>query len=455
MPFVPDKPGFLKQLGQFVAKPAVEGLKLAEFIGRSVPGGGKDKWDPQKHEQLPELLQKTTYSPEEIERRMGGATAGGRFVSGAKVGTKAAAGVASYLAPFAAPVAGVSPLVSAGATGATQAGTREYLEEETTPGKVAGQAAVGAAASVTGFLAGKGLKKLNEFRKARKVVGGKTNKLAEAAATDAMRASKGQFQKAFDSGVDPRKTFTRYSLSGGVDDWIGSIDEQGYGGQLGEAMSAAEGDVQSALTTVSQDATISMNPVISKLENMRDKLAPTGKILPTNRAKIAQLDDIILAFKEEFPGELSPQDAMSVVRAANEQFGESIIKEASGAVNTQANKIIANTLRGILKDSSPDLASALKEEQGLIILRRILASTRADVAARGGSKFLSRIDITRPGTIFREILKKPSIAGGITRVAGKERSPISGLIGEKLKGFLGSAGRGAATSLSQFMTGGQ
>jgi hypothetical protein len=168
---VPKKESTLKKLGKFIVKPAIEGVKLAEFIGAGISGeASKPEY---YNRQLPEQLKGLVYSPEEIDRRMGGETGAERFGKGLALGSKGVAGLASYAAPFASPtISGASAintiaptatdaltkLLNVGTSGAFQGGAREYSEEETTPVKVAGQAAVGGITSAAAELAGMGLK---------------------------------------------------------------------------------------------------------------------------------------------------------------------------------------------------------------------------------------------------------------------------------------------------------
>ena len=90
--------GFLKGVGKFVAEPVVSTAqrvgRLAEFVGgeltKPITGTGSLAGSGQR-EQLPEQLQEFVYSPEQVEQKFGGETAGERGKQAAVEAAKAGA----------------------------------------------------------------------------------------------------------------------------------------------------------------------------------------------------------------------------------------------------------------------------------------------------------------------------------------------------------------------------
>lgn len=231
------------------------------------------------------------------------------------------------------------------------------------------------------------------------------------AAEDLLNTSSGAMNKAFDARIDPRKVIIDYKLTGSHDDLLGPISEGGYGGKVGGQIAEAESQIQAVLSKTND--TISWQPVIDELKLTRDKLAKGN--LKGNAEKVAALDEEIKYYEAQ--PDIKSSDALDVVRAANETFGDSIVKETKGAISTQVNKIIANTLRNTLKSKYKDIAESLRKQQELIITREILKDARG-ASSRGGLSGMTRLDITRPLKVLEPIFKNPNIASKIAGGGG-------------------------------------
>ena len=460
-----EKPGFLKQLGQFAIKGAVEGTKLAEFIGRSIPGGGKDKWDPQRHERLPELLQKTTYSPEEVERRMGGATAGERFGSGFELGTKGAAGVASYLAPFAAPVVAgpsavstIAPqasdillkMLNVGVAGGFQAGAREYSEEETTPGKVVGQAGVGALTAAATVPAGEALKATGKF------IGKKLTESGIAAKYNAIKKLLGRFPTKKQGGTELLGQMDEVGIkTSSVDDLLGSSQEildqnkpimseglkklgevpfeemKGSGDEIIKVLDDAIDSVQA------EDLKAPLRVVREKIKNDLMTIEDWNSLyeLKQNYGKLSNW---------EFGGEVTKNQALGyrkVYMKLNEIMDDSL-KAAGETRLLEINKSSHIAIKALQYVNDSIGKGSIYKGGGL-----------TDIAALGTGFVTGGF----PGAIKAYALKKLLTSSTAKRIGGSVLEKAGDVAG---KGLVGKAVqspvvRGGITSLSQFLTGGR
>lgn len=225
------------------------------------------------------------------------------------------------------------------------------------------------------------------------------------AAEDLLKSGSGAMNKAFDAGIDPRKVVISNKLKGSYDDLLGPIEQRGYAGKVGTQISDAEKVIQSTLDK--SDDVISWEPVINELTAKKNLLAK----LPTNADKVSYLDEQINLLKNQ--PSIPVKDALESVRSANETFGNSIVQDAKGAISTQVNKTIANTLRDTLKTKYPQIAEALKKQQELIITREILKDARG-ASSTGGLSGMTRLDLTQPLRVLEPILKNARVSSGIS-----------------------------------------
>ena len=458
-----EKPGFLKQLGQFAIKGAVEGTKLAEFIGRSIPGGGKDKWDPQRHERLPGLLQKTTYSPEEIERRMGGATATERFVSGAKVGSKGAAGVASYLVPFAAPVVAGPSAVSTiapqasdmllkmlnfGVAGGVQAGTREYLEEETTPGRVAGQAGVGALTAAATVPAGEALKATGKF------VGKKLGAVGE-------KLSKYNIVKKFGK---PKKNLGGTTLIDQMDEVgikTGSVEQMSDGAE--ELLKISNDTIRPGLGNIGDDVvSANKNQIISSLDDTISKTKSIELRGPLEKVRTRIIEDLKGIQTAEDFYKLKQEYGV----AAHWSIKRDISESEANAYRLGYMKM-NSLIDGWLKDTGEESFMQMNRNSHISI--KVL-SYLDDVAQKEGARApIGLFDVLSfvwgwgaggpvgafKSYVAKKLLLSPTafkLYGGVAKTAG---GVVGGTAETAGAGIQSAVGRGGVTSLSQFLTGGR
>lgn len=230
------------------------------------------------------------------------------------------------------------------------------------------------------------------------------------AAEDLLQNTPGATENAIDVGIDPRKVITSNNLRGSYDDLLGPVDQRGYGGQVNARIANAEADIQSTLNN--SGGSISWKPVIEELTAKRDSLAK----LPTNADKVAALDEAINNLKNQ--PDIPEAQALDILRSANEQYGKSIVNDAKGAMATQVNKTIANTLRTQLKTKHTEIANALKTQQEMIIIREMLSRARAK-SMGGGLASFTKFDITRPlQSIFAPLLRNPNVASRIASGGG-------------------------------------
>jgi len=317
------------------------------------------------------------------------------------------AGVSAYLVPVG------KTLPAALALGGTMGGLRAYSEEEATPETVAGGVAGGAIAGGLFWGAGK------IWQKGKELLKGGGVKVGEKAAQDLIKASPKAYENAADAGYDLRKLVKKYNVRGTYDDLVGSI-ENPNSGVLQDGIRDAEAVIQANLKTIGKQK-VDLTPVINQLNYKKAELLK----IPGNEEAVGVLDDLINAVKSSFKGRtsggqfaggtsVSVEKALEMVRAANQAFGKAIVEDQKGAVITQGQKVIAQTLRHQLKNQFPEIGKALTQEHELILLQDVIQNAQYKGATLGLG--LGKFDITRPLTAIEPLSKSPQVSSRMAQL---------------------------------------
>lgn len=455
------KPGLLKQLAQYAIKPAVAGIKGAEFIGGSLTDfltGGKTGYYDR---QLPEQLKGLTYSPEEIQK-MGG-TLPERFGKGFIGGTKTAAGLASYAAPFAAPItkapsavstiapqAGdvLSKLLGVGTAGGFQAGAREYAEEDTTLGKVAGQTALGAGTAVGAQLAGEALSPVGKFIK------GKLGAVGE-------KLTKYNIVKKFGK---PAKNLGGTKLIDQMDEVgikTGSIEQISEGAE--KLLKTSNDTIKPALANV-DDSVVASNK--SQIMDTLDEA-----ILKTKSVELrGPLEKVQNKVIEDLKGIKTAEDFYKLKQEYGVASHWSIkkdISESEAKAYRYAYTQMNDLMDGWLKETGEESFKQMNRNSTISI--KVL-SYLDDIAQKEGSRApIGLFDMLSfaggwaaggpiggfKSYIAKKLLLSPmafKLYGKTAGIAGKGVGKAADVAG---MGLQSPVGQGAVTSLSQFMAGGE
>lgn len=201
------------------------------------------------------------------------------------------------------------------------------------------------------------------------------------------RATPSMWQKALqEHGVDVNKLASKYIPKGveQLDDLVGTVEQRGRGGIIGQYLDDAERLIQQTAKGASKGVKIYGDDIISALQKEKTKLAQTLG----NESKVKALDSIIKEATKKYGQGMSADKALQILRSANSKFGKSIVETSGDAVSTAAQKIEANTLRNILKKQFPAIKDALNAQSELLTLRPLLNRARS-IAGTMGSEIRS------------------------------------------------------------------
>lgn len=306
--------------------------------------------------------------------------------------------------------------------------------QETSPEGLLKSTAIGAgtAAATTGVL-----NKLFPGKTGGEIKTKKINAVQKAGAQEFMQASPRDFAKAAEHKIDVRNVLVdnikKASEESGkvvveLDDLIGKLDGSSKG-MVGKNISEAEKVIQE-FASKNAGKKINISGFVDELANLRADLAKS----PTNIDSVKQLDKLIKLFKSQYPSGVPTKDVLTILRSANEKFGDSIVNDTVGTVNSQVEKQFANYIRSNIKGNKA-VADALRTQEENIILRSILKKTRG-VMGTQGLKPITRVSVTRPGTAVRELFRNPTTSGVLAR-AGKGGTATSKEVSPLLESFVG------------------
>ena len=343
---------------------------------------------------------------------------------------KNVAGAASYVIPAGKGVK------AALALGAATGGLRAFSEENATPESVIAGMAGGGVAGGIFWGGGKIIQKDGELIK-----GGAKN-ISDKAAQDFIKASPGAYKKAAETGLDLRKVFKKYNVYGSYDDLVGTIEEAN-GGVIQQGLDDAERVIQGVIKSQGKQK-ISTQPVINQLTERMNELSK----IPGNEQKVAALSEFITNFAK-YGKTIPAKEALIIKRAADSAFGKAIVEDTKGTVNTQAQKLVANTFRTQLKTQFPTLGKALDQQHELLVLKEVLKDAQYKGASRGLG--VGRFDISRPGTLIEPLTRSGPVA---SRIAGKIQEealnlPKKEITEEGIATFLTTKGTGILKTIGR------
>jgi hypothetical protein len=169
--------------------------------------------------------------------------------------------------------------------------------------------------------------------------------------------------------------------------------------------------------TIVADAEDMIDPLIAK----RDALKGTVG----NEDKIAAIDQLITEIGAKFKKGFTAQGLLDLKRAGDEDFGKAVVDDTKGTVAAQAQKLLTNRARAILKTTFPDVAKSLDTQSELYTLKPILGAARAkDITAGTG---LAKIDLTKPGTIAQAATANPRVSSTLNNVVAPSSGESAGL----------------------------
>lgn len=295
------------------------------------------------------------------------------------------------------------------------------------------EALLGGAGGVVGKVAGPVLKG------AGKLLGRGAGGVEKAAAKSLLKASPSAFVNAGDLGVDLNQAFLKWApkIGSGADDALGAIGKGAARGtgKIAPELTALENIIGKELGSA-DDIIIPGKNILARFKNERARLVDS---LDVNR--LNAVDDAIGVATKKFGNGVKPSRARTIVKNANKNFAKSVVDESKGAAASAGDKAVANALRDELRARFPDVASALDDQQELLLLREVMKKTRGK--AETGALRFTKLDLTRPGTFVQAALESPQIGGRIASQAGKGLSLPSPLAGI-LPTAKSIAGRGAA-----------
>lgn len=385
---------------------------------------------------------------------------------------RAGAGLVSYGIPFG----------GGGAGKGASALTKKLIPEASTfigktvvPGAVSGglfaasdeDAGLGDVAAGAGFgalgasLFGGGANLLNAGKNLLTKTGSKVSQnVADDAASALLKASPTTFKKAASRGIDINKVVQKYVPGfSSVDDIIGTVADRGKGGIISSEISGTEKIINNAIKNSGDDIVATVDDIVAPLLKERSKLVVNGKVVPGKTQQLAQLDGLIAETRNFVGKGMKADELLNLKRLFDNQFGASVVDDATGAIVRDAQKKLANTSRKILKDRFKTIKNALDKESELLTIRPILQHAQA-IENTGGSTIrrgsLAALDLTKPGTAIDMVTRQPKVASALAQ-AGNVSAPkisgpqVSGDSLQKLSALLGAnlSGGGQANSLPE------
>lgn len=157
--------------------------------------------------------------------------------------------------------------------------------------------------------------------------------------------------------------------------------------------------------------------------------------------KVRALEKLIDKAKTGYKNGITVKEALKRLRQANKNWGAAVINtDTKSAVLTAAQKIEANTLRKVLKQSIPEIGGALDNQSELIVLRNVLKSARGKAESKGFQQLPQGVV-----KLFGDILGSQKISGKIAAKSGEEVAARSGILGRVIP-MAGRVGAGSVLS---------
>lgn len=256
-----------------------------------------------------------------------------------------------------------------------------------------------------------------------------------------------------DHGFDLNKLTAKYWKKGaGYDEMLGKVDERGKGGVFKQGLDQAETAIQKVMKSSSQNTKVLMNDFVKDLQAEKRLLAK----IPGNESNITALDEFIKGFQAKYAKGITPKQLLEVKRATDSRFGAAVANETTGTPTAQAQKMLANASRNVLKKLFPTVKDALDTQSEILTMRPIINRARAITSTRGSEirvGKVSNVDLLNPLSWIKAsevILDDPKRASRLLKsteevIEGKIRAPMmtKGSIVGRTAGIL------AGTSLSE------
>lgn len=377
-----------------------------------------------------------------------------------RIAAKSGAGATSYLVPnpSSLPAAVGSGFASAalGDIG-SQEGTDVDWQRAGTSGLVGGFTGgtlygmgkgLGAAKNAVFSRAGKAKK--NILQKGAKLLGVSKDD----AAMGINKATPSKWTKIMsEKGLDINDVTQKYSVPGfGYEDYMGDVKSRGKGGLIGRLINKAEGRLQKAARSIG-DEQIPLRDFYEEIINEAQRLDD----LAGNDNYVNALDDWLSDAYAKYGNELPVKKALDLKRSIDSDFGAKVTDEGTGRIAAQAQKRLGNYLRGVLKDTYPEIADALDTQTELYTLRDILKTAWGTSRTRGSEirkgSFDSLIDLINPIKIRDAAYSNPRVAGtiiGNTQYGGKQPAPPDLSIPQVIQDtFRNSLTQGVANTFSR------
>lgn len=238
------------------------------------------------------------------------------------------------------------------------------------------------------------------------------SKVAQKAVTTLIKPSATLSGDALEAGISIPKTYLQNQA-------ILGTDVKTMVPKINNLLSEQEARITS-ISDANATKMLSGDSVVKALEEQKLNLSKNLG----NQEKITALDAVINEAKAKYASGISVGDARDIVRNANMQFGKSIIQDTKGAIVSSAQKIEANALNSTLKTTYPEIADALKQEQGLIMLRSAVDKQAGKVIAGDGLPVdLNPLDI--PKGIAAKTVGRPGVLGKVAEIGTNMSRPLS------------------------------
>lgn len=316
-------------------------------------------------------------------------------------GLKSGVEIGSYLLPSAKAL-GVTSVMGKAGLGALGGGMRGYGSSgyEEALGGTLGGAAIGGTLN----LAGQGLKWIgkNISEKAIKAAGQSESKIIR------------RF------GEDINTIASRYGKN--TDELYGPIGEKGAGGSLSKASREAENLIQETIKNAPKDTRISKDLLLgaldTEIESQKQGLNTT-MVKGLTQAK----KEILRLFKKD----LTPEQALKLLREANKQYSNAAIK----SVEKTKYEIIRKALRETLGEAFPEINDAFKTQAEVIMLRPIVEKEVGKTFSKAGQGLFNRgFELDKPTSypVVGDILKgvgNKILPAAIKGVGGVLESPLT------------------------------
>jgi hypothetical protein len=215
------------------------------------------------------------------------------------------------------------------------------------------------------------------------------------------KATPAQWQKALEEhGVDINALIEKYYPEGtSYDQVLGDISKRGRGGVLNDILNAAETKIQATSKAAGINFRISPDDLLLALK--KEARLIEKELGGDTRSQA--IKTIIKQVEKKYKNGVSLNQAIKILRYANEKFGKNIVDvSAADAVANASQKLEANILKNTIKEMFPELADALRTQEEVLTLRPVLNRARAISNTQGSSLRLGlgQLDLTKPTTWF-------------------------------------------------------